>query len=152
MLEFKPVTDEAIIHVAENMREADVKEIWASHHHEPEKALRYSTTLPGMACSVWFNNEPSAILGVVVGDIITSTGSPWLLGTDNIVKYRRLFLENSKMVLNDMFIVAKNLSNYVHVDNTVSIRWLKWLGFIFEPARPYGIEGELFHRFHLEKK
>ncbi len=45
-----------------------------------------------------------------------------------------------------------HLQNYVDARNEISIRWLKWLGFRFDPKPvPYGIWGLPFLRFQMEK-
>lgn len=75
-----------------------------------------------------------------------------MLGTEGALKYKKKFLTEVPKVMADIFKVFSFVYNYVYVKNTVSIQWLEWIGFSFDPAAPFGIEGEMFHKFYLEKK
>lgn len=151
MVDFRRPDALSIKFVADNMREADRSEVWASHHHTPIDALNGSINQSGFSAVAWLGGEPCAIFGVVVCDILTGTGSPWLLGTNGIIENYREFLKNSHCVIDDMLRVCPKLTNHVHAGNKISVRWLKWLGFEFDRAQPYGVERELFYRFHLER-
>ena len=43
------------------------------------------------------------------------------------------------------------LYNYVHIDNKVSIRWLKYFGFVITKELPYGHAQEMFYHFERNK-
>lgn len=151
-VEFVPVTPEGLNHIADNMRDADAAEVWASNRFTPRGALRVSVKASDYNTMVLGDGEPIAVLGLRVHDILTGTGVPWLLGTEvAATKYRRYFLTQSKDIIGDMLTVCPKLFNYVHDENTVSIEWLKWLGFEMDDPQPYGCEGELFRKFYLEK-
>jgi hypothetical protein len=152
VVEFKQVTESFKQIIADNMRHADVVEVMASNGFTPFQAVHESTKMSKFTSAVYINGEPTAILGLNVVSALSGIGVPWLLGTDNVVKYRKQFLKNSRAVLDDMKYHCPRLVNNVHVDNTVSIQWLKWLGFEFDEPQPIGINGELFHRFHMGMK
>lgn len=152
MVEFGPVTEEAILTVAEGMREADRVEVWASNHFTPEEAIRQSVKLSHVSAAVYnAYGEAIVILGLVKLSELTGTGVPWLLGTENALNYKRHFITEVPRVIEDMLNDCPTLVNYVHVKNVVSVRWLKRLGFKFENAEPYGVDKELFHRFSMER-
>ena len=151
MLEFKPVTEYDIEHVADNMRKADAVEVWASNRLTPLEALQRSVSLSDLACCVHVNGEPQVIFGLVKCGILSRNGVPWMLGTEHALKYRREFLKQTPAVIEEMLSVCDYLSNYVHVENRESIRWLKWLGFEIEDPTPHGPHGELFHLFYMRK-
>jgi hypothetical protein len=45
-----------------------------------------------------------------------------------------------------------HLENYVDVRNELSIKWLRWLGFQFDPQPiPYGVWEMPFFRFRMER-
>jgi hypothetical protein len=96
---------------------------------------------------VYDDDTPLAILGIVLRDFLSGVGVPWLLSTEQALKHKRQFLELSPPVIEEMMSMCSRLVNYVHVDNKLSIRWLKWLGFTVEDPKP----GELFHRFTMER-
>ena len=149
MVEFKEPTPWVIKYVADNMRRADVVEVMASGDYSPSEALEMSMELSEFSSVAFINDQPCAIFGLTQGDILTGTGVPWMLGTENVVKYRRQFLNNSKQVIDDMITLCPKLVNHVHADNEVSIHWLRWLGFTIDEPAPYGVNDELFHRFHM---
>ena len=92
-------------------------------------------------------DEIAAVAGLLISREDERVGVPWLLATDAAEKVPMSFTRRAKDVLNEMHAVRDKLANYVDVENEVSIRWLKWLGFQFLPAIPYGPFGFLFYPF-----
>lgn len=146
----KPTID-AVEYIATNMRKADVDEIWASHHKTPIESLMSGWNLPGYSMIVTANDKPCLMVGVAENDTLSGIGYPWLLGTDDVVKCRRYLMVKTPLVIDEMLNMYSKLINYVHVNNTVSIEWLKRMGFIFNEPAPYGIDGELFHKFYITR-
>lgn len=142
---------ESMKHVADNMRQADVDEVWFSHHKSPIESLMSGWESPGYSVIVTINKEPCAMLGVAINGIITGIGTPWLLSTEKALKYKRCFLTLVPDVIDEMLSVCPTLCNFVHVENKVSIRWLKRIGFKFDEPKPYGIEKKMFHKFYIER-
>lgn len=151
MLEFVPVTEGHIARIAADMRPADVEEVWASNHHTPLEALAKGWAVSDFSAVVTHDGVPLVMLGVVKGDILTGSGVVWLLGTNEALKHRRIFLEQTRGVLDELLSICPRLHNYVHTENKTSVRWLKHIGFTIEDAVPYGPDGEMFHPFHLER-
>lgn len=149
MVEFKKPTPELIQYIADNMRQADIDEVTAASNVTPLQAIEGGVEVSSFSSVAVIDGDVVAIMGVVKNSTLTDNGIPWLLGTDNIVKHRREFLDASPSVLEAMTDVCPNLVNHVYVKNTVSIRWLKWLGFKIEEAKPFGVNGELFHKFTI---
>jgi len=85
--------------------------------------------------------------GVIPTSLLTGGGVIWLLGTDDVKRNARGFLEVSPGCLAQIMTRYHHLHNYVDQRNTASIRWLKWMGFEFQPAQPFGPYGLPFHRF-----
>lgn len=150
-VEFIRPTDELIRFIALNMRQADVDEVWASHRHLPYDALMKGWELSHRSTVVAVNGEPCVMIGLVISDILSGLGVPWMLGTEDALKYKRNFLIQAPAVIDEMLSVCPRLVNYVHAQNTVSINWLKRIGFTVDHPEPHGVAGELFHKFHLER-
>lgn len=137
--------------IATNMRSADVKEIWVSHRSLPAKALR--SGLRSERCwTALINGEPAVMFGVCDKSILTRTGIPWLLATDELMSIKKQFLTYSKEYIQKSMKGYNVLENHVHVDNKLSIRWLKWIGFTLVEKIPFGIEGEMFWHFQMRIK
>jgi hypothetical protein len=78
-------------------------------------------------------------------------GSVWMLGADSLQKYQRLLVSDTKPWVHQMLPHYGLLGNYVHAENTKSIRWLKMLGFTFLPEIPdYGVGKAPFLPFYLQ--
>lgn len=137
--------------IAADMRQADVDEVWSSHHFTPREALMEGWDNSHSSVIVTVNDEPCVMLGLVIHDILTGSGIPWLLGTNNALNYKRNFFTQVPDVIDEMLNTCPKLFNYVHVDNKVSISWLKRIGFTFDDPIPYGCNKELFHKFYLER-
>lgn len=150
-VKFVEPNDELIRFIALNMRQADVDEVWASHHHLPYEALMTGWELSHSSTIVTVNSEPCVMIGLVIHDILSGSGVPWLLGTEGALKYKRNFLTQVPAVIDEMLNVCPRLFNYVHAENRVSINWLRRIGFTIDDPEPHGAAQELFHRFHLER-
>lgn len=150
-VKFLKPTNELIEAIAADMRQADADEVWASHHHTPIEALTHAWETSEYVVIVTVNNEPCVMIGLVIRDILSGIGVPWLLGTENALKYKRHFITQVPAIINEMLGVCPKLYNYVHVKNKISRTWLKRIGFTIDEPLPYGCDNELFHKFHLER-
>lgn len=150
-VEFVKPTRELIEVIAADMRQADIDEIWASNHHTPIESLTQGLEVSDHSVIVMVDGVPCVMLGLVIRDILSGTGVPWLLGTCNALKYKKHFIKQVPAVIDEMLNICPSLFNYVHVENKVSIKWLKRIGFTLDPPSPYGADNELFYKFHLER-
>ena len=144
-------TIELVEEIARNMRQADIDEVWASSNCTPLEALMDSWKLSEFTTVLTVDGEACVMLGLVVRDMLSGHGIPWLLGTDNALKHKKKFFTESPEVINQMLNICPRLHNYVHSKNKLSKRWLKWIGFTICEPEPYGCEQELFHKFYIER-
>jgi len=149
-IEIREVEDGDIAVLVRNMRKHDVQEVNAATRMGVRNAVETSVNLSTYAKTGLVNDELVCMWGVCPISLISSSGSPWMLGTDLIEKKQRIFLRRSKPWLEDIKKGYKTLENHVDERNTLSVRWLKWLGFEMKKAEPYGVNGELFHKFTME--
>jgi hypothetical protein len=147
-----PATLEHAAYIASRMRKADMEEVAVSSGRGPFTALRESLKSSAQAFTGMVEDVPVCMFGVGVLDILGGVGSPWLLGTDLVEKNAMAFLRRSKVYVRQMTDTFPYLYNYVDARNTLSIKWLKWLGFEMadEPV-PYGIWGMPFYYFELRR-
>jgi hypothetical protein len=149
-IEIREVEDGDVAVLVRNMRKHDVQEVNAATRMGVRNAVETSLNLSTYAKTGLVNDELVCMWGVCPISLISSSGSPWMLGTDLIEKKQRIFLRRSKPWLEDIKKDYKTLENHVDERNTLSVRWLKWLGFEMKKAEPYGVNGELFHKFTME--
>jgi hypothetical protein len=73
-----------------------------------------------------------------------------MLSTQNIEKEQISFLRQAKDFINQSSKKFKILCNYVHADNTLAIKWLKWIGFTVESPKVIGLGKKEFLFFYKE--
>lgn len=141
-----------IVAMKDRLRKPDVNEVWASHHHTPEEALKLSFVLSSRCFTIETKRQPIAMFGVVPKTLLGSDRATiWLLATDELKTVRRKFLLGCRSFINGMLKEYLILENYIDARNTESIRWLKWCGAIIEEAKPMGAENLLFHYFYFRR-
>lgn len=133
--------------IAERMRQADRDEVWAASRETPVGALMYSLRKSSVAWTALVDGRPEVMWGVGDINILAGVGAPWLLGTDAVEKHSVAFLRRSADFRAQLLARYSVLRNFVDDRNTVSIRWLKWLG--FKLSDPVEMNGHWFRLFEL---
>ncbi len=89
----------------------------------------------------------------VGGSPLTGKGVPWLVASNLLEDkdYAVNFLRGSCYYVNMMKDGWDSLSNYVYVENTKAIRWLKVLGFVMKPPELVGPFDKPFHPFEWRR-
>lgn len=143
-------TERHVAAVAENMRDEDRMELMACGHKSPHKALTDSLQVSSLAWTAIVGDEPVAMFGVAPVSALGGIGSPWMLGTDGILDISLpQFVRECRSYLSTMLRLYPHLTNHVDCRNKVSLRWLKWLGFKFDTAINFGVNGERFYPFSI---
>ncbi|GHT01475.1 hypothetical protein AGMMS50276_29550 [Synergistales bacterium] len=128
---FEPLRKKHVV-IAQYLREADKKEIEDMarvcdyENMTPEMAVEYSIKATPFGYAAFVNGELAAIFGIS-GE--PPSGNIWLLGTDKITDHPLAFYFESKRVFLGISIEFDELYNWVGVENTLTLRWLEWLGF-----------------------
>ena len=149
---FTSPTPADVNELVENMRAQDVAEVLAAGHDDIRKqvvdGIRRSTMC--WACRV--DGKLAAIFGMApFGGLLSDTGVPWLLGTPEVPRHRRILARVARPYIARMLAQTPRLMNVVHADNTVAVRWLTRMGFKLAPAEPYGPRGAMFHFFEMSR-
>jgi ribosomal protein S18 acetylase RimI-like enzyme len=150
---FRQLESGDIAHIAANLREADRRELFASHGPHTDIAgmvaravLLSSHTWVGVAD----DGEPVAVFWAAPLWMLVGIGAPWFLSTDRAYDYPRVLVGEGRRYLSRIREAYPNLFNYVDARNDASIRWLKRLGFTLHPAVAHGFAGEPFHKFEIK--
>lgn len=138
-----------VVDLANNLRVADRAEMAAYGHTEPIGALTRSAVSSMMCWSAFIDGELAAILGCAPINIIGGVGSPWMMGTPVLDRHQRILVRHTPGYIARMLAVFPHLVNFVHTENTTSVRWLRRLGFTLHEAAPYGALGAPFHKFEM---
>lgn len=132
--------------IADNIREADRREILAMSGKEPLEAMVNGFLYSDNPRTVLVGDTPVAMFGS--GEVEPGVGMVWLLGTDGIHDVSLWFLRVSSYWLSQLYDEYALLFNYVDERNTVHIKWLKWLGFTFiNRHEQFGVENRPFFEF-----
>lgn len=144
----RPTTQDDIEFIAENIRKEDAEECEAAGFSPAAGlALSKGTSIVCKTLLTPDTLQPGAVMGVCPG-FSPSWGAIWLLGTDDIKRYRVPFLRRSRQVLADLYDETRMEAfyNYSYVGNSVHHAWLRWLGFTFLRKVPLH-NGHEFYEF-----
>lgn len=146
-----PAVWEDAVDMAPRMRKAEVDEVWAAAHQTPLEALAASLEVSRDA-QVWLvEGRPMALFGVGSWSVLNLNGIPWLLTAEGIEDHVRPFLRDCKQAVAAMREEYAILENYVDARNDKSVKWLRWMGFTIDPAKPFGVDQLPFHRLHWRR-
>lgn len=93
--------------------------------------------------------RPICMFGVNSPSLLSDLGFIWMLGSPEIEKFSCAFLRRNRTYVRAQARKFKRLGNVVDARNSVSIRWLSWLGFKIYPAVPFGPFNLPFHWFEM---
>ena len=125
--------------IVPHLRQADIDEIRSMTGLPPSAAVACSIAVSERGFTALLDGKPCAVFGVHDGII-------WLVGTDEITHHPITFYRNSKRIFQNLKNGYARLFNFVHADNTFSLRWLRWLGFSVDPPHNH------FHYVHYDNK
>lgn len=143
----RPATRDDCLDLAPRLREEDLEEVSHTWGLSPRDALLIGFRTGETFAVVW-GDEIVALFGC--GGIPGVIGVPWMLASPTLSKVRKSLLRECRSYVQAMLTVYGYLENHVWANNAVHIKWLKWLGFSFDPPEPYGIHDQLFYRFYMK--
>lgn len=149
---FRKAVEADISILAPNIREHDRHEIYCSHGVTPLEALTISFSNSAECYSIEDHNKK--VVGMFGVTKHTGTEAvPWLLATESLQKKEnhRSFIAQAKDWITGIKSRYEHLSNRVHAENKVSIRWLRSLGFSFDEEAIWGYRPTRFIRFFWNK-
>lgn len=145
-------TAEHLDYLAAHLRAQDLAELRAAGWGDVRQALEQSVRLSRWTRVALIEGVPAAVFGCAEhGSMLTPTGVPWLLGTDAVTRHGRVLQREARRYIAAMLQEYPRLFNAVHAENTVSVRWLRRLGFTLHPAVPAPPHGAPFHVFEMTR-
>lgn len=116
--------------LAPRLRDSDLAEIAAGDGREPGEALRHSVANAKFALAL---REPSgapvSMLGVGWVAANPRAGHAWFVSSPALDAFALVFLEHVRGSFDALVAGHDVVSNWIHEPNTVTVRWLTWLGF-----------------------
>ena len=143
-------TEDHAREIAPRMRDCDVDEVFAASGRGRLSSLLYSLSRSDFAQTLEIDGRPESLFGCGTVNVMGNVGAPWLLGSDALERNARFFLRESRLWIDRMRTHYAVLRNVVDDRNTVSKRWLEWLGFTLSEPHPYGYERRPFRTFEMK--
>jgi hypothetical protein len=137
--------------LAPRLRALDLAEIEAASGRPVSEVLAESLDRALWSEAVLVEGRVEALGGLGTFSMMFGPGVPWLVGSDRLTERARWFLGESRRQVRRMLGQYQRLENRVDARNAPAIRYLRWLGFTLEPARPWGHAGLPFHPFTMER-
>ena len=136
-----------IPYLAQNIRKEDLLEV-ACMSGNPEKAFEQALENDIATLTVLDPQDiPYAMFGV--GKCNEETYI-WMLGTNDVTKYKFEFLKRCRDWVWAFVDEYEKVFNFVHVDNTLAIKWLAWCKATFSDE--FEINGQKFMKFTIIKE
>lgn len=148
----RAATRDDVAFLRDKLRLSDQLEILASSGLEPGEALARSFELSSSVWTGTIHGAPFVMFGVAAPSIMSATGAPWLLGTDDVEREGHAVAKRSRHYVREMQQGYSLLENYTDDRHTSAHHWLRWCGFHMEPPEPWGVKGLPFRRFWLKGK
>lgn len=148
-----PATQELVNAMKGKIRKSDKQEVWAASHMDINEALDLSFRSSETAVVKLFNGIPVAVSGVTRPYLLSNNGIIWMLATEDFENKTVQISAGRKcrVFVEEMLQSFKELYNYIDVRNTVTLKWLKWIGAEFDEPKPYGPDNMLFRKFYIRR-
>lgn len=151
-VEFVEATPERLAYLAEHLRAQDLAELNAAGWTDPRRALTESVRISRWSGVAVVEGAPAAVFGCAEhGSMLAPDGVPWLLGTEVVARHSRVLQRYARAYIAAMLAEYPRLINTVHADNTVSLRWLRRLGFRVHAPVAVPPRGAMFHPFEMRR-
>jgi len=148
MIEVVPARPQHIGTLACRLREIDKRECRAMGSTVKD-ALRTGLVGSSLVWTVKIDGRPEAMMGATPISLLEGTGRPWMLMTDVAARQRKALLRLGVIYTDAMHRHYEVLDNWVHAENTTSIRWLARLGYAVGAVD--AIRGEPMRRFYRQR-
>lgn len=150
MIHIRPALDADAAVLLPVLRPQDHDEIIAATGEPPSIQIPRALERSGSKYTAHLENgQIIALYGIADTTLPSKIGSPWLLGSTHIDDHIKAFLRTSQRELPALICGYDYLVNMVDARNTLSKKWLGWLGFTIREATPYGPYDMPFHKFEM---
>lgn len=137
--------------LAVKMRQADKDELWAAGGGDVRECLgeAVSWSISPTAARAEADGSLLCVYGLVPASPLGDVGIPWLLGTDVLFDHAFTLTKGTRAWIELVRRSYPRLFNFVDARNTLSIDWLRLVGFTIHAPEPRGPRGMPFHRFDM---
>jgi len=140
----RAATEADAVSLADRLRAADLKEIECQGGNAADVLLSGIRSPDPTYVAVDEDDIPHIIFGMAPSHTPV-LGFVWMMATPAIRRCWVRLLRETPQWVDTLAEPYEALSNVVHAENEVHIRWLKWAGFVF--LRKVTVLGEDFYEF-----
>lgn len=151
--EFRPARLRDADDLADNLRDADRRELDALGLADHRAALRESLRRSPLAAAAQDAQGLVALLGVapLMDTVLAPVGAPWMMGVPRSYRHARTLVRWGPIYTRAMLAAYPRLMNIVHEENTLHVGWIRRLGFTFRPDPVLTATGARFLVFEMSK-
>lgn len=143
----RPVKWEDVSILADDLRSADIAELYAASGMAPAEAISVGVRAGDTYVVCLPDHTPAFIFGtvpVIPGEL----GAVWAVATNRFKEIHTQFLRESRGVVEELCRPYRVTFNYTDARNKVHHRWIKWCGFTFiKRHEEHGYEQRPFLEF-----
>ena len=121
----------------------------ASGNLEPEKAVRASIN---RSIEAWAVYKGEVLLGVFGVSGLEGWAVPWLLTSEAAGKHPITFFKACKTIFGRLFDKYPRMMQMLYAKDAPLLSLMKRLGFTVELPEPWGVNGSMFCKAHVERK
>jgi len=134
-----------LVALAALMRDEDHEEAIRAGFNSGIHALSESIKMSDLSYVAIIDDEPVAVWGLVLGPMMSLTGSAWLLTGTGIERNKLTFLKTARRVIAEFSRrCPAGLFAFIDADYCKAVRWAEWLGFEVAPPAPHQVTGRPF--------
>lgn len=147
ILVIREATQADVTAILPRLRKADRLELELSSGTDVEATLHRAIETPGENLAGGLDGEV-VVLGGCASDSV-GVGVPWMVGTDKLTANLRTFIQLGGVMRARYEKQYALLTNFVHAENAIHIRWLRHIGFSFGETIPdFGVGKAPFIQFY----
>lgn len=122
-----------LIRTSEMVRRSEVADVPGAEEALREYIYRSIEVQLGL-----IDGKPACVWGLIPPTLLSTTAYLWLLTTDIVAEHKFLFVRHSQRYIEEALRIYPEIVGDVIVPNLSAVRWIKWLGGVFEPAPVLG--------------
>tara|TARA_Y100000310_G_C20533794_1_gene739826 strand:- start:63 stop:524 length:462 start_codon:yes stop_codon:yes gene_type:complete len=149
---FVPATQEHVQPLIDDISPDIAEEMLQLKDLPLEESVSRCISRSDEAWTALYNGEVVCIFGIRRKSLLSDTAYPWLLSTNLVNEHKRNLLKGAKISVNKWMGMNELLENFIPAGLPKLIRFVSWLGFTVEEAKPIGQNGKLLHRIEMRKQ
>lgn len=108
--------------------------------------IEWCQSMSGEVWTGWVDDELVCIWGLITPTLISRQAYLWMYSTSAVQEHKFLFVRHSQRVIEQMLNRYESIVGHCLVGAKDSIRWVRWLGGVFDeangPFMPFKIEAK----------